>query len=324
MRVVPRRILVTGAAGFVGSHLMPRLRQAFPQALLLAAEHSAASACRGADAVLPMDLEEPDSMADMIVRAAPDAIVHLAAQAAIGAAFADPARTWRINLLGTIALAEAALLHAPKATFLFVSSAEVYGLSYRDIEGPLDEDAPMHPANPYAASKAACDLALGEMSLRGLRVLRMRPSNHTGPGQSDGFVVAAFAHQIARIEAGLQEPVMRVGALDRWRDFLDVRDVCAAYAMALQAAPDLPAGTVFNIASGTGRRIGDILDAMLARTKVSVRIEEDAGRLRPTDVPRTVGNASRLRDQLGWKAETAWDDTLDAVLADWRGRVAAE
>jgi GDP-4-dehydro-6-deoxy-D-mannose reductase len=216
------------------------------------------------------------------------------------------------------------LKRAPEATFLFISSAEIYGLSFRDNDAALDENAPMRPANPYAASKAACDIALGEMALRGLRCVRMRPSNHTGAGQSDSFVVPAFARQIARIEAGLQEPVMRVGALDRWRDFLDVRDVCDAYVMALRAAPGLPVASVFNIASGNLRRIGDILDALLSRSDAKVEVVEDAARMRPTDVMRTLGNASLARQQLNWAAKVPWDDTLDTVLADWRARVPAE
>jgi nucleoside-diphosphate-sugar epimerase len=200
---MPQRILVTGATGFVGRHLMSRLRHAFPDATLLAAERGGAPLCPVADAYLPIDLQQPESLDALVAQAAPDAVVHLAAQAAVGAAFADPVYTWRVNLLGTLALASSVLKRAPEATFLFISSAEIYGLSFRDIDAALDENAPMRPANPYAASKAACDIALGEMALRGLRCVRMRPSNHTGAGQSDSFVVPAFARQIARIEAGV-------------------------------------------------------------------------------------------------------------------------
>lgn len=319
MAFAPRRILVTGASGFVGQHLLRQLRQDFPAATLVAAERG--DHCPGADQTLPMDLERPEAMAELVRQAAPDAILHLAAQAAVGEAFANPTRTWRLNLLGTLALADATLAHAPEASFLFISSAEVYGLTFRDRDAPLDEDAPMRPANPYAASKAACDIALGEMALRGLRVLRLRPGNHAGPGQGEGFAVAAFARQIALIEAGRQEPVMRVGALDRWRDFLDVRDVCAAYSLALREAGRLEPGAVFNIASGTARRIGDVLQGLLSRSTTAITVREDPSRLRPTDVPRTVGDATRLREALGWVPRVGWDETLDAVLADWRARV---
>ena len=206
---------------------------------------------------------------------------------------------------------------APETLLLYVSSAETYGLTFQRGE-PLDEDAPFAPANPYAASKAAADLALGEMALRGLRVIRMRTANHTGAGQSDALVVPAFARQIARIEAGRQEPVIKVGALDRWRDFLDVRDVCAAYAAAL--AHDVAPGTAFNIASGTPRRIGDVLEALLARSAIAVEIRTDAARLRPTDVISAIGNPARAKAMLGWTPQIPWDETLDSVLADWRRR----
>ncbi len=322
MTATPQRILVTGATGFVGRHLMPRLRRAFPGATLIAAERQEASRCAVADQNLLMDLTDPASLEALVADARPDALVHLAAQASVGAAFADPTGTWQANLLGTLSLASAVMRLAPEATFLFASSAEVYGLSFRDIPTPLDEQAPMRPANPYAASKAACDIALGEMALRGLRCLRLRPSNHTGTGQSDSFVVPAFARQIARIEAGQQEPVMRVGALDRWRDFLDVGDVCDAYALALKAAPSLEAGAVFNLASGTPRRVGDMLDALLSRSTARIEVVEDAARLRPTDVIRVASDASQARAHLHWEPVIRWDDTLDAVLADWRARVA--
>jgi GDP-4-dehydro-6-deoxy-D-mannose reductase len=324
----PGRILVTGASGFVGRHLLPRLRQEFPGAWLMAADRSGSQGAgmpvqSGADAVLALELGKPEELGPILAEAAPDAIVHLAAQAAVGAAFADPIRTWRVNLLGTLSLAEAVLRHAPQAHFLFASSAEVYGLTFREATAPLTEAAPMLPGNPYAASKAACDIALGEMTLRGLHCTRLRPFNHTGPGQSDSFVVAAFARQVARIEAGLQPPVLRVGALDRWRDFLDVRDVCDAYALTLRAAPGLPNGAVFNIASGRPQRIGDVLEGLLARSEVAVQVEQEAVRLRPTDVIRTEGDSGLAQRLLGWQPKTAWPETLDRVLADWRQRVAA-
>jgi nucleoside-diphosphate-sugar epimerase len=253
----------------------------------------------------------------MIMETRPDGLVHLAAQASVAASFADPLASWRANLMGTIALAEAVLRHAGHCRFVLASSAEIYGLSFQD-GSPLDESALLRPANPYAASKAACDLAVGEMALRGLDAVRLRAFNQTGAGQSASFVVASFARQIARIEAGQQAPVMQVGALDRWRDFLDVRDVCAAYVAALKAAR--LGGSVYNIASGVPRRIGDILDALIARSGVAPVVEVEPVRLRPTDVAQVVGNAARAARDLGWAPSLAWDETLDGVLSDWRGR----
>jgi len=162
------------------------------------------------------------------------------------------------------------------------------------------------------------------MGLRGLHVLRLRAFNHTGAGQAPGFAVAAFARQLARMEAGLQDPAIQVGALDRWRDYLDVRDVCAAYVAALRRGRDVAPGTAINIASGTPRRIGDVLDGLIARIGLAVAVQADAGRMRPVDVQRASGDRRRAEALLGWVPETDWDTTLDAVLADWRQRVVQE
>ena len=154
-----------------------------------------------------------------------------------------------------------------------------------------------------------------------MRVLRLRPFNHTGPGQSSAYVVAAFAEQVARIAAGLQPPVLRVGALDPVRDFLAVRDVCAAYAACLRRADELAPGTVLNLASGVPRRVGDVLDALLRLAGVEASVQTDAARLRPSDIPAATGDAGLARHILGWTPGIPWEQTLRDVLADWRGRI---
>ena len=313
-----RRILVTGASGFVGQHVRLALRDAFPQARLIAATRGESVA--GWDEAVTLDLLDPASCTEAVAQAAPDAILHLAALAAVGESFANPLPTWRANLFGTLALGEAVRVQARDALFVHVSSAEIYGLSFQEGR-PLAEDAPLRPANPYAASKAAADLAIGEMALRGLRAVRVRPFNHTGAGQSDAFVVPAFARQAAMIAAGRQEPVLRVGALERWRDFLDVADVCAGYAAVLRAADRLEPGAVFNLAAGQPRRVGDILADLLRLAGVEARIEADGARLRPTDVLRTEGDASAARRVLAWAPVVPWETTLATVLADWRARI---
>jgi GDP-4-dehydro-6-deoxy-D-mannose reductase len=316
-----RRLLITGAAGFVGRHLLVLLRERFPAAILIAAcrhEDGSLPVVDGADQVVPFDLLDPVACAAMVAETRPDGLIHLAAQASVATSFSDPLASWHANLMGTVALAEAVLRHVGHCRFVLASSAEIYGLSFRG-GAPLDEEAPLRPANPYAASKAACDLAVGEMALRGLDAVRLRAFNQTGAGQSANFVVASFARQIARIEAGQQAPVMQVGALDRWRDFLDVRDVCAAYAAVLEAAS--VSGGAYNIAAGQPRRVGDILDTLLARSRgVRPVVEVEPTRLRSTDVERVVGNAARAAHELSWAPAVPWNETLDTVLSDWRRR----
>lgn len=316
----PTRILVTGASGFVGRHLIPLLRVEYPEAILLAASRE--GDVPGADEIVPLELLDGPGMAALLRGKRPDVVVHLAAQSVVGDSFRDPGRSWRVNVDGTLALARTLLDHLPETLMVFASSAEVYGLSFQ-TGMDLDEKSPMAPANPYAASKAAADLALGEMALRGLRLVRLRMFTQIGPGQSEGFVVAAFSRQIALAEAGRRPAVMRVGALNRWRDFIDVRDGCAAYAAVLRRAAALPAGVAINIASGRPCRVGDILNALLTRSPLSFTVETDQARLRPTDVERVAGNAARASQLLGWAPRHDWEETLDLILADWRARTAA-
>jgi len=300
---------------------LPTLRRVFPAATLVAA--STEGGIDGADLIYPLDLLDPVSVRKCVAAARPDGIVHLAAESMVAASFTDPDRTWRVNVDGTRELARQVMSDAPGATFVFASSAEAYGLTFQRGE-PLDEASPFAPVNPYAASKAAADIALGEMALRGLRAVRLRLFNHTGPGQTDAFVVSAFARQVARIEAGLQAPVVHVGALDRWRDFLDVRDVCAAYAAALVRGPEIASGTIINIASGTPRRIGDMLTYLIGRSGMGIEVRTDQSRLRPTDIEYAVGNPARARALLNWMPTVPWEATLDSVLDYWRERSRAQ
>ncbi len=302
--MIPRRIVVTGAGGFVGGHLLPALHGAFPDAAI---------------AGLMANVTDPAAVMAEIADGRPDAVVHLAAISAIATARTDPDQAWTVNLGGTLNVARAITAHAPDCTLLFASTADLYGASFHG-GGALTEQAVLAPLNTYAATKAAADLALGAMAAEGLRVIRARPFNHTGPGQSDAFVVPAFARQVARIAAGLQAPVLRVGALTPLRDFLDVRDVCAAYAACL--AHDVPPGTVLNLASGIPRRVGDVLEALMRAAGVEAEILTETDRLRPTDIAAAMGDASRARHLLGWAPVIPWAQTLADVLEDWRARVA--
>jgi nucleoside-diphosphate-sugar epimerase len=256
-----------------------------------------------------------------VTQARPDICVHLAAVSAVPAARRDPGHAWDVNLHGTLNLGHAVREAASECLFVFISTAEAYGGSFR-AGVPVDEAMPLAPMNTYAATKAAADLALGAMAAEGLRVVRLRPFNHTGPGQTDAFAVPAFARQIAMIAAGRQEPVLRVGSLESRRDFLDVRDVCDAYMACLAKRDDLPSGAILNIASGMPRRLSDVVDQMLELSGVAARIETDAARLRPVEIPTACGDAAAARRLLGWEPQIAWEKTLRDVLADWRERIA--
>ena len=300
----PLSILVTGANGFVGRHLMPVLARRFPETRLLPAS---------------FDITDAPAVAEGIRQTRPDACVHLAGISALSVVRQNPAHAWQVNLHGTLHLADAILRHAPDCTLLFASSADAYGRSFA-AGTPLAEDAPLAPMNAYAATKAAADLALGAMVGDGLRIIRARPFNHIGPGQSADFVVAAFARQITRIAAGCQEPILRVGGLEPLRDFLDVRDVCSAYAECLAQANRLPPGTVLNIASETPRRIQDMLNSLLALSGLQVEVVTDPARLRPSEIASTCGNAAAARSLLGWAPRIPWEQTLRDILEDWRIR----
>ncbi len=309
------RILVTGASGFVGRHLLAELATAYP-----AAEVIAPGSLGGA---APLDITDRDACDALIAHLRPDGCVHLAAVAAIGDARADPQRAWKVNLGGTLALADAIARHAPDCRMVFASTSDLYGASFKSGMA-LDERAVPSPLNVYSATKAAADLALGAMAAQGLRVIRVRPFNHTGAGQSPSYAVPAFARQVMRIAAGIQPAVVTVGDLAAHRDFLDVRDVCAAYAACLRPGLDFAPGTILNVASGTARRIGDVLAALMAEAGVTASIQTADGLMRASDIPLASGDASAARALLGWQPRIAWETTIADVIADWRERVAVE
>ena len=304
--VEPRRILITGATGFVGRHLVAALHRDCPAATLFTDF---------------FDLRDPRATLAAVRAAVPDACVHLAGIAAPMQARAEPDLAWSVNLMGTLTLARAIRAEAPSCRFLFVSSSEVYGASFGPGL-PLDETATLVPMNTYAATKAAADLAIGAMVAEGLRAIRVRPFNHTGPGQTDAYVVPAFARQLAQRERDASAAPLRVGALHTARDFLDVRDVCAAYVACLTAPDaDLPPGTILNLASGVPRRIGDVLADLCRIAGQNPTIESDAGLARPTDIPVAVGDSALARRLLHWAPAMPWEQTLADVLADWRERL---
>ena len=294
------RIWVTGASGFVGRHFVSRLE---------GDDHEVFASD------LELDVTLADEVAAALRRTRPSAILHLAAESSVTRSLANPAACFRANFLGSRNLLMALARHAPEARLLLVGSADQYGTRSPGAP-PLREADPLYPRSPYARSKAAAE-GLGNLAFEsGLDVVRVRPFNHTGPGQSDAFVASSFARQLAEIERGLREPILRVGNLQSIRDFLDVRDVVEAYLGLLN--PDVPAD-IYNIASGSSVRVGDVLQKLLDHTEVRPEIQPDPERMRPTDIQ--IGDGSRLEAATGWVPQVPLSDTLLGVLNYWRARV---
>ena len=269
------------------------------------------------------DLTDAAAVDACLARERPDAIVHLAAQASVGvAAGGAEAKTWAVNLGGTLNLALAVARHVPQATVLFASSSEVYGGSFGPE--PIGEDATPKPGNAYARSKLLAEQVLTQVLPAAARLIVARPFNHTGPGQREDFVMPSFAGQIARIEAGLQPPVLKVGNLDAQRDFLDVRDVVAAYIALLEASSRLPARFTCNVATGLARPMREMLETLRRSARVPFSVEVDEARLRPSDVPFAAGCPGRLRSATGWAVAIPLEATLSAVLEDARRRIVSK
>ncbi|MBV9113231.1 MAG: GDP-mannose 4,6-dehydratase [Hyphomicrobiales bacterium] len=319
--VAHRRILITGADGFVGSWILHTLEaRPTPDLKIIAGGRTGKSSSLPVQTVR-FDITDPARVDAAIARARPSTVIHLAAVSHVSEAREDPHWAWEVNLRGTMNLAESVMKHSPQSRFVFVSSSEVYGGADKVLGRLLDETALLDPRNPYAAAKAAADLMIGQMAGNGLNAIRVRPFNHTGPGQTERFVIPAFAAQVARIEAGIQEPVIRVGNLEARRDFLDVRDVANAYISLALSSFSFEPGLVLNLASGTGRRIGEIVDELVSLATVEIRVETDPSRLRVNETPFANADAGRIRKLLGWQPRIPWSKTLADVLEFWRARV---
>jgi GDP-4-dehydro-6-deoxy-D-mannose reductase len=312
------RILVTGGNGFVGRHLVAALTRLGPEFEVVVGGYEAGAHRPDPRArEVALDVTDVEQVNAVIAAERPTHLVHLAAVAAVGSAQRDIRRTWAVNFGGTLNVALAIAERAPECRLLYCSSAEVYGASFRGGV-PLDESALLEPVNPYGASKAAADMSVGQMSRQGLRAVRLRPFNHTGPGQSTEFVVPAFAAQIARIERGEQPPQILVGNLASRRDFLDVADVVDAYCRTVLGFDELPPGCVMNIASGRSIAIVDILNTLVSMSSARIEFVQDQARMRPSDTPIVVGDATLARRLLGWAPRVDFSSTLAAVLNHYR------
>jgi GDP-4-dehydro-6-deoxy-D-mannose reductase len=309
-----RRILIIGAAGFVGVRAVAKLRAAEPSWDIVGAT------LNGEGDSLAFDVTDPEVVDRNLKDLQPDAILHLAAVAAPVAAASDPHMAWQVNVLGVLNVVLAIERFSPSTHLFFVSSSEVYGRSA--LPGTaLKEDAPLLPATSYGVTKASADLMVQEAAARRIRATVLRPFNHTGPGQTEAFVVPSFCAQVARIEAGLKPPTIMVGDLGAERDFLDADDVVDLYCAALRADPDVTHQQILNIASGQPRKIATILDDIVALAKVPVTVVRDPSRMRPTEIPRMFGSAKAAHRLLNWQTRRRFEDTLLNTLDYWRERV---
>ena len=269
--------------------------------------------------VVVSDLADAASVTRAVDAAAPDRVYHLAADSSVRESFANAMPVFQNNVAAVVNLLDAVQASGRPARVLIVGSSEVYGRAAGGA--PVDERAELRPENPYAVSKAAADLmAYQYHAARGVDVVRVRPFTHIGPGQSDRFVAASFAQQIAEIERGLRPPVIAVGNLDAMRDFTDVRDMVRAYELAVLNGES---GAVYNIGRGSAVSIRTLLDMLLGRSRVAIEVRVEPSRLRQVDAPLQVCDARRFQAATGWEARIPLERTLTDMLDYARPRVLA-
>lgn len=317
------RVLITGITGFAGSHLADYIVAEQPDVEIFGThrwrsrfeniEH-----LRNDIQLVETEMRDYTSVCRALDQCRPDAIFHLAAQSYVPTSWTAPSDTLTTNIIGQTNLFEAVRDLGLDPVIQIAGSSEEYGLVLPD-EVPIREDNPLRPLSPYAVSKVAQDLlAYQYFKSYGLRTIRTRGFNHTGPRRGDVFVTSNFAKQIARIELGKSEPVIRVGNLDAQRDFTDVRDIVRAYWLTVEKGE---VGEVYNLASGVAISIREMLDRLLGLSKCEVRIEIDTDRLRPSDVEILLGDSTKFRDRTGWEPRIPFDQTLQDLLDYWRERI---
>lgn len=298
-----KRLLVTGASGFVGGHVQKAIADG------RFGDWSFEAPPPG------WDLRDADAVARVVREIRPDGVLHLAAQSFVPRSFEDPQETFEINLFGTLHLLQALRSEGFAGRLLYVSSADVFG-RVPENELPVNEQRRPEPRSPYGVSKLAAELlVLQWQRTEGLDVLVARPFNHIGPGQDANFVLPSLARQIAAIERGEQAPVLDVGDIDTTRDFTDVRDVVAAYAAILDRGSS---GATYLVGSGEERRIRDLLVEMCGLAGISPEIRQDPARLRPAEQRRMRADASLLSRDTGWSPTIPLLTTLKDILEDAR------
>lgn len=309
-----KKVFLTGANGFVGKHLIDLLSSS--GYFILGITHEGDLPSTENSKFISGNIMDRNFLEDILENNQPDYIIHLAAKAVTHGE--DPEGSFKVNFFGTLNLYQA--VAKLKGSFLdpkiiYVSSAEVYGKT--NSPENITEDSPLFPVNYYGVSKVAADrLSYQYTQSHKLKIVILRPFNHIGPGQTKGFFVPDMSSQIAQIETGSQNKEIMVGNLDSVRDFLDVRDVVEAYKLALEK--DLPFGEVFNVSSGKGIKMADLLQKLLTHAKTQIQTKTDPNRLRPSDIPITVGDSTKLRKLTGWEPKIPIDQTLEDTLEYWR------
>lgn len=316
------RQLVTGAGGFVGRHLIKHLSSVQTDAEIHGTIYSENERIGLSQAASyhRLDLLDEDACYQLLSEIRPEQIYHLAGQASPSKALKAVWHTLETNIRAQLNLLQICIELNLAPRILTISSGEIYcgGLTETNIM-PVDESAELRPSNPYALSKVTQDLMGLEyfLSYR-LPIVRVRPFNHTGPGQSEAFVAPDFAMQIAKIEADLQAPIMKVGNLEAKRDFTDVRDVVKAYQLLMEKGEP---GLAYNVSSNKAYSIQYLLDTLLSFTDVDIDVQIDAAKMRPVDVPLVQGDNRRLQGLTGWTPSIAFEETLRDLLEDCRQRV---
>jgi GDP-4-dehydro-6-deoxy-D-mannose reductase len=294
------RALVTGSGGFAGRELVRHLRESGDEVTEL--DHASGG-----------DVTDPEALRAAVAGARPDAVYHLAAVSHVAVSWSAPLEVFRVNAEGALNVLRACT-EAGVERVLVVGSAEEYG-AVRDEDLPLTEDAPLRPITPYGASKVAAGyLALQAHLADGLGVVRTRSFSHTGPSQTDRFVIPALARRIARAERDGRKEVP-VGSLEPVRDFTDVADVVRAYRLLVERGEP---GEVYNVCSGVGHSVAEVAERLLRLARHPIELVPDPELLRPVEVPRLVGNNQRLRKATGWEPEMALESTLERILERWR------
>ena len=302
-------VLVTGAGGFAGSHLLEHLKGS---ADLVGWSRSApAPELAGLARWQRVDILDREQVTDALATLRPSAIFHCAGLPHVAESWTDTAAPLAVNVLGTHRILEALERLGIRCRILVTSSGQVYAPSAE----PISEDQTIAPSSPYAFSKLAQEQLALRSNTDTIEVVVTRPFNHTGPRQKPEFLAPSVAKQIALIERGELAPVLKVGNLDPSRDVIDVRDTVRAYAAIMRAGTP---GAVYNVASGVGRPMRAIVEALVARATVSIRIEQDPSRFRPNDAAVLTGNPRRLQEATGWQPEISFEKMVDDLLLYWR------